>query len=223
MAATLLWRCWSCCDYCCAVAVAMAVAVLLWSCWSSSCCSVGAVVLWLWLSCFFIKRDKKLFWLLAIAPLMSVILSTIIVFLTRADKYGVKIVKHINGGLNPILVHQLQFNNPYASEVTKIGLIVAVVALMEAIAVGLSFASIKGYHLDGNKEMLAMGFMNIVGSLTSCYAATDKKCNRVSCFNYCCRFRCLNTYIGHPHRCDKSKWICYNCSCSCNCYRNCCR
>ncbi|CAA3018940.1 low affinity sulfate transporter 3, partial [Olea europaea subsp. europaea] len=42
----------------------------------------------------------------------------------------------------------------------------------EAIAVGRSFASIKGYHLDGNKEMVAMGFMNIVGSLTSCYAAT---------------------------------------------------
>ncbi|KAF5933078.1 hypothetical protein HYC85_029249 [Camellia sinensis] len=31
---------------------------------------------------------------------------------------------------------------------------------------------IPGYHLDGNKEMLAMAFMNIVGSLTSCYAAT---------------------------------------------------
>ncbi|KAH9756707.1 Sulfate transporter 2.1 [Citrus sinensis] len=42
----------------------------------------------------------------------------------------------------------------------------------EAIAVGRSFASIKGYHLDGNKEMVAMGFMNIAGSLTSCYVAT---------------------------------------------------
>ncbi|CAL5326810.1 unnamed protein product [Camellia sinensis] len=118
------------------------------------------------------KRNKKLFWLPAIAPLMSVILSTLIVFLTRADKYGVKIVKHIKGGLNPISVHQLQFDSPDASEVAKIGLIVAVVALTEAIAVGRSFASIKGYHLDGNKEMLAMGFMNIAGSLSSCYAAT---------------------------------------------------
>ena len=41
----------------------------------------------------------------------------------------------------------------------------------EAIAVGRSFASIKEYHIDGNKEMVAMGFMNIVGSLTSCYMA----------------------------------------------------
>ncbi|XP_073224119.1 low affinity sulfate transporter 3-like [Cicer arietinum] len=40
------------------------------------------------------------------------------------------------------------------------------------MAVGRSFASIKGYHLDGNKEMLAMGCMNIAGSFTSCYVVT---------------------------------------------------
>lgn len=44
----------------------------------------------------------------------------------------------------------------------------------EAIAVGRSFASVKGYNLDGNKEMIAMGCMNIAGSLTSCYAATGE-------------------------------------------------
>lgn len=30
----------------------------------------------------------------------------------------------------------------------------------------------KDYHLDGNKEMVALGTMNIVGSMTSCYVAT---------------------------------------------------
>lgn len=42
------------------------------------------------------------------------------------------------------------------------------------MAVGRSFAAIKGYHLDGNKEMVAMGFTNIIGSITSCYTATGK-------------------------------------------------
>ncbi|OIS95701.1 PREDICTED: low affinity sulfate transporter 3-like [Nicotiana attenuata] len=118
------------------------------------------------------KRNKKLFWLPAIAPLLSVILSTLMVYLTKADQHGVKIVKHFKGGLNPSSVHQLQFNGPHLGEVAKIGLICALVALTEAIAVGRSFASMKGYHLDGNKEMVAMGFMNIVGSLSSCYTAT---------------------------------------------------
>lgn len=42
----------------------------------------------------------------------------------------------------------------------------------EAVAVGRSFATIKGYNMDGNKEMIAMGFMNIAGSMSSCYVAT---------------------------------------------------
>lgn len=118
------------------------------------------------------RRNKKLFWVPAIAPLISVILSTLIVYLTEADKHGVKIVKHFKGGLNPISAHQLQLRGPHVGQTAKIGLIIAIVALTESIAVGRSFASIKGYHLDGNKEMVAMGFMNIAGSLTSCYVAT---------------------------------------------------
>ncbi|KAE9585555.1 putative SLC26A/SulP transporter [Lupinus albus] len=39
----------------------------------------------------------------------------------------------------------------------------------EGIAVGRSFAILKNYHIDGNKEMIAFGMMNIVGSFTSCY------------------------------------------------------
>ncbi|EXC06696.1 Low affinity sulfate transporter 3 [Morus notabilis] len=118
------------------------------------------------------RRNKKLFWVPAIAPLLSVILSTLIVYLTKADKHGVKIVKHINGGLNPSSLHQLQLKGPHVAQTAKAGLICAIIALTEAIAVGRSFASIKGYHLDGNTEMLAMGFMNLAGSLTSCYVAT---------------------------------------------------
>ncbi|XP_028093318.1 uncharacterized protein LOC114293443 [Camellia sinensis] len=53
------------------------------------------------------------------------------------------------------------------------------------------------------------------------FKTTDKKCNKVSSSSYCCGFRCLNTYIRHPHPCDRSKWICH--SCSWNCYKNCCR
>ncbi|RZC85135.1 hypothetical protein C5167_007749 [Papaver somniferum] len=118
------------------------------------------------------RRNKKLFWLPAIAPLISVILSTLIVYLSRADKHGVRIVKHINKGLNPSSAKELQFTGPHVGEAVKTGLICAIIALTEAIAVGRSFAAIKGYHIDGNKEMVAIGFTNILGSLTSCYVAT---------------------------------------------------
>ncbi|KAJ6397970.1 hypothetical protein OIU77_018893 [Salix suchowensis] len=99
------------------------------------------------------KRNRKLFWLPATAPLISVVLSTLLVYLTRADKHGV-------------------LNHPHIGEVAKIGLVVAVIAITEAIAVGRSFASMKGYRINGNQEMVAFGFMNILGSFTSCYVAT---------------------------------------------------
>ncbi|GAU45646.1 hypothetical protein TSUD_400830 [Trifolium subterraneum] len=118
------------------------------------------------------RRKKKLFWLPAIAPLLSVILSTLIVYLTKADKQGVNIIKHVKGGLNQSSVHQLQFHGQNVGQAAKIGLVCAVIALTEAMAVGRSFASIKGYQLDGNREMFSMGIMNIAGSLSSCYVAT---------------------------------------------------
>lgn len=42
----------------------------------------------------------------------------------------------------------------------------------EAIAIGRTFASLKDYHLDGNKEMIAYGVMNMCGAVTSCYVST---------------------------------------------------
>ncbi|KAK9930592.1 hypothetical protein M0R45_027627 [Rubus argutus] len=104
-----------------------------------------AFLIFLLITRFIGKRNKKLFWLPAIAP------------------------PYISCIIN---YDSLQLTGPHVGQAAKAGLISAIIALAEAIAVGRSFASIKGYHLDGNKEMLAMGCMNIVGSLTSCYVAT---------------------------------------------------
>lgn len=76
------------------------------------------------------RRNKKLFWVSAIAPLISVILSTLIVFVSRADRHGVKIVKEVKEGLNPISIHQLLFNNTsILGLAAKAGLISALIAL----------------------------------------------------------------------------------------------
>ncbi|KAM7522881.1 hypothetical protein LguiA_012783 [Lonicera macranthoides] len=41
--------------------------------------------------------------------------------------------------------------------------------VVEGTAVGRTFAALKNYQVDGNKEMIAIEVMNIVGSSTSCY------------------------------------------------------
>ncbi|KAI3930649.1 hypothetical protein MKX01_037095 [Papaver californicum] len=102
--------------------------------------------------------------------------------ITRGDRHGIKIVKHIKRGINPISIQQLSFNGPNVGDAAKIGLIAAVVALdyFYCCRSNRSFVSVKGYHLDGNKEMVAMDFMNIAGSCTSCYLATSKICKQTA-------------------------------------------
>ncbi|KAG6546363.1 hypothetical protein Mapa_012404 [Marchantia paleacea] len=118
------------------------------------------------------KLKKKLFWIAAIAPLTSVIFSTLIVFVTRADKHGVKIVRSISKGVNPSSFNDIYWTGEMLSKGFKVGLVAGLVALTEAVAIGRTFAALKDYHIDGNKEMIAIGSMNIAGSFTSCYVAT---------------------------------------------------
>ncbi|CAN4104312.1 unnamed protein product [Withania somnifera] len=118
------------------------------------------------------KKNKKYFWVPAIAPLISVILSTFFVFIFHAEKHDVQIVRHIDQGINPPSVKEIYFSGENLTKGFKIGVIAGLIALTEAVAIGRTFAAMKDYQLDGNKEMVALGTMNIVGSMTSCYVAT---------------------------------------------------
>nr|KYP52857.1 Sulfate transporter 1.3 [Cajanus cajan] len=118
------------------------------------------------------KKNTRFFWVPAIAPLISVILSTFFVYITRADKQGVEIVRKIERGINPSSVKELYLSGEYLGKAFKIGIVAGMIALTEATAIGRTFASMKDYQLDGNKEMVALGAMNVVGSMTSCYVAT---------------------------------------------------
>ncbi|XP_010261215.1 PREDICTED: sulfate transporter 1.3-like [Nelumbo nucifera] len=141
--------------------------------WNWQTVLIGAVFLsFLLFSKYIGKKNKKLFWVPAIAPLISVVLSTFFVYITRADKKGVQIVRHIEKGINPSSVHEIYFSGHYVLKGFKIGVVAGMIALTEAIAIGRTFASMKDYQIDGNKEMVALGTMNIVGSMTSCYVAT---------------------------------------------------
>ncbi|PAN45897.1 hypothetical protein PAHAL_9G149600 [Panicum hallii] len=118
------------------------------------------------------KKKKKLFWMSATSPLISVIISTFFVYITRADKHGVAVVKNIEKGINPPSASRIYFSGPFLLKGFKIGVVAGLIALTEVIAIGRTFAAMKDYQLDGNKEMVALGTMNVVASLTSCYITT---------------------------------------------------
>ncbi|KAF1001874.1 putative sulfate transporter 3.3 [Apium graveolens] len=117
-------------------------------------------------------KKPKLFWISAGAPLLSVILSTLFVFAFKAQNHGVSIIGNLEKGLNPPSWNMLQFHGSHLGLVMKTGLITGILSLTEGIAVGRTFAALKNYQVDGNKEMIAIGLMNVVGSSTSCYVTT---------------------------------------------------
>ncbi|KAL3517606.1 hypothetical protein ACH5RR_020195 [Cinchona calisaya] len=163
--------------------------------WESAvlgCC----FLFYLLLARFFSKKKPWLFWISAMAPLTSVILGSLLVYLTHAEKHGVQVIGHLKKGLNPPSVANLAFESSYLSTTIKTGTVTGVIALAEGIAVGRSFAMFKNYHIDGNKEMIAFGMMNIVGSCTSCYLTTGPFSRSAVNFNAGCKTAASNIVMA---------------------------
>lgn len=142
------------------------------------------------------KRRPKLFWISAAAPLTSVVLGSVLVYLTHAENHGIEVIGYLKKGLNPPSVTSLQFSPPYMMLALKTGIITGVIALAEGIAVGRSFAMFKNYHIDGNKEMIAIGTMNVLGSLTSCYLTTGPFSRSAVNYNAGCRTAMSNVVMS---------------------------
>ncbi|XP_039031365.1 sulfate transporter 3.1-like [Hibiscus syriacus] len=142
------------------------------------------------------KRRPKLFWISAVAPLTSVILGSLLVYLTHAEKHGVQVIGSLKKGLNPPSFGDFVFTSSYLSTAVKTGVVAGIIALAEGIAVGRSFAMYKHYHIDGNKEMVAIGTMNIVGSCFSCYLTTGPFSRSAVNFNAGCKTAMSNVIMA---------------------------
>ncbi|KAB2050656.1 hypothetical protein ES319_A12G002700v1 [Gossypium barbadense] len=163
--------------------------------WESGVLGVG-FLFFLLVTRYFSKRRPKFFWISAMAPLTSVILGSLLVYLTHAEKHGVQVIGNLKKGLNPLSFGDLVFTKPYITTCLKTGIITGIIALAEGIAVGRSFAMFKHYHIDGNKEMVAIGTMNIVGSCFSCYLTTGPFSRSAINFNAGCKTAMSNVIMA---------------------------
>ncbi|XAR58573.1 hypothetical protein NMG60_11014023 [Bertholletia excelsa] len=163
--------------------------------WESAVLGCG-FLFFLLLTRFYSKRRPKLFWMSAMAPLTSVILGSLLVYLTHAEKHGVQVIGQLKKGLNPLSIMDLAFGSPYLSAAIKTGIIIGIIGLAEGIAVGRTFAMFKNYHIDGNKEMIAFGMMNIAGSFTSCYLTAGPFSRSAVNYNAGCKTAASNVFMA---------------------------
>lgn len=145
----------------------------------------------------FVKQKKpKLFWVSAIAPMIVVIVGCCFSYLAHAEKHGIAIVGHLNKGINPSSLKNLDFDPKYISVAIQAGLVTAMIALAEGIAIGRSFAIMENEQVDGNKEMIAFGLMNIIGSFTSCYLTTGPFSKTAVNYNAGCKTQMANVVMS---------------------------
>ncbi|KAK9269574.1 hypothetical protein L1049_001350 [Liquidambar formosana] len=145
---------------------------------------------------FLRKRNPRLFWLSAIAPMVTVVVGCVFAYFAHAEKHGIQIVGHLKKGLNPSSIDDLVFDPKYIAAPIKAGIISGILALAEGIAIGRSFAIMKNEQTDGNKEMIAFGLMNIVGSFTSCYLTTGPFSKTAVNFNAGCKTAMSNVVMA---------------------------
>ncbi|KAK6780911.1 hypothetical protein RDI58_023095 [Solanum bulbocastanum] len=145
---------------------------------------------------YFSKMKPKFFWISAMAPLTSVILGSVLVYFTHAEKNGVEVIGHLKKGINPPSYSELAFSSKYLAIAIKTGVVTSIIALAEGIAVGRSFAILENYDIDGNKEMIAFGLMNIVGSCTSCYLTTGPFSRTAVNYNAGCKTTVSNIVMS---------------------------
>ncbi|KAL4653903.1 hypothetical protein ACB092_01G339700 [Castanea dentata] len=165
--------------------------------WRWESAVVGIVFLiFLQLTRYVAKKKPKLFWVSAMAPLVTVVIGCLFAYFAHAEDHGIQIVGHLKKGINPSSIHLLNFDSKYLPTVVKAGIVTGLIALAEGIAIGRSFAILKNEQIDGNKEMIAFGFMNIVGSFTSCYLTTGPFSKTAVNFNAGCRTAMSNIVMA---------------------------
>ncbi|MBO1915502.1 hypothetical protein J4G37_63070, partial [Microvirga sp. 3-52] len=86
--------------------------------------------------------------------------------------HSISVIGILPRGVNPPSANMLTFSGSYVALTIKTGIMTGILSLTEGIAVGRTFASINNYQVDGNKEMMAIGIMNMAGSCASCYVTT---------------------------------------------------
>jgi len=105
------------------------------------------------------------------AALFVVIIGILSVKIFNLESFGVKIVGVIPQGLPSFNLPKLDYDTLNA--LAPVALTLALIAFMEAISVAKAVeAKHNNYKVNANKELIALGFSNMVGSLFQSYPST---------------------------------------------------
>ncbi len=102
--------------------------------------------------------------------LIAMVLGAIIAVLLGGEARGIRFVGEMPARLPPFEVPELTI--PNIRKLATNAFAVALLGLIEAVAIGRAIATKTHQRINGNQEFIGQGLSNIVGSLFSCYAGS---------------------------------------------------
>ena len=105
------------------------------------------------------------------AALISMIAASFVVYIFNLDEKGVAVIGDLPKGLPP-LTDFSQFDLPSISSLFGGALAIAIIGLVETMAISRSIATQTGQRLDSNQEFVGQGLANMAAGLFSGYACS---------------------------------------------------
>ena len=102
--------------------------------------------------------------------LVALILSAIISYTVGGEAAGLRLVGEVPGALPKLNMPELSFST--FATLAQSALAIALLGLIEAVAIARSIAAKSQQEIDGNQEFIGQGLSNIVGGFFSCYAGS---------------------------------------------------
>jgi len=104
------------------------------------------------------------------APILFVVAGTLLVYLVGLEKYGVRTIGNVPGGLPGLTVGAMDLAS--IRQLLPVSLAIFFVGYMESISVAQYVADREKYEIAPNRELSGLGLANIVSSFFSGYPVT---------------------------------------------------
>lgn len=126
--------------------------------------------------------------------LLGVVLSVILVMAFGLEKYGIKVVGKIPQAIPPLSMPN--FTLSAAADLSAGALVIAIIGLVEAVAISKAIASKTLQKIDPNQEFIGQGIANMGGSFFSSIAGSGSFTRSAITFQNGGRTRLTGVLVG---------------------------
>lgn len=102
--------------------------------------------------------------------LIAMLIGGLVSFLLGGESKGIPLVGEMPSGLPPFRMPDLNYQN--IRQLSSSAFALALLGLIEAVAIARSIAVHSGQRINGNKEFIGQGLANFIGGFFSCFAGS---------------------------------------------------